>query len=397
MKTTSRHLTRLSSSYINKKYKFFGFEEEIDNNNFLPLRITNVDVSIASALKRIFTQEIPTFAFDEKSVKIQTNSSQYHREVLIKRMGYIVIDNIELKKYDYEKTVFSICDENDPYQPLINKTDDILKVTVHKHLYIQEDSTEKRKIDTNLICPYNSLLLTLNPGESIHTLMQVQMGVGRQNPIWQSSITMFKYETERDKSDTIETNEEQMNYIGRENGKKPTSILLTIESVGKLPANVIVVRGILILKTKLETLKNDLILGENTDMIIIEKNENIPNLVKLKITNEDHTLGHVLEAACLNKLRQLIKITIDQLDINEQYDNLEMDLLLETLSAYKNPHPLDNYIELSTRTPQKYDLIFPKGEFDEIDDPTIRMILLAIGDVIKLCDNLMDDTKQFSE
>ena len=390
MQSPAKRLTILEHSYINKKYKLYGIEEEVSAESFLPIRLTNVDISVANALRRIFTSEIPNLGFNQDNVKIISNTSQYHREVLIERLGFITVDTLASEKYNQSDLVFSICDANDPSKPLKNDTNSVLKVTVHKHIYIQ-NSVKRSKIKTETLCPFDSLLLTLNPGESIHTVAQATLGTGRQHAIWQSSIVMYKFETKMDRTDQLESIEDEQNYLGRDK-KQPDGVILTIESIGKFSSVAILKRGISVLKKKLENFRYHLLNHDTSDKVSVEIDENIPNLVKLKINNEDHTLGHVLESACLTKLKELIKTTVYAIQ-NSEVDNpdLEMDLLLESLSAYRKTHPLNNYIELSARTPEKHELSFPQGKFDGVVNHTIRMILFAVEDVITICDELGKD------
>jgi DNA-directed RNA polymerase II subunit RPB3 len=392
---TGQYLNPMKKSYINKKNELFGFTEEINNELFLPIRLTNVDVSVANALRRIFMFEIPTIGFEQSNVNVLKNTSEYHREVLIGRIGFIVLNNEMIKDYNLDDLLFAICDQNDPIQPLKNTSSQILKVNLYQHMYIQQVST-KIKQNNKLFLPYNSLLLTLNPGQEIHVVMKPSIGIGLTSPIWQSSITMYKFETPTDSTDQLETNEEQMAYFGHEH-KQPKSIILTIESIGKIQSNTIVVRGIQVLKQKLENFKQHLQIHEKSELVSIEIDENIPNLVKIKIVNDDHTLGNILQYACLNKLKQLIKETIggnqnNQNNQNTELSPQELELLCQSLSAYRKPHPLDNYIEFNARTPLKTELVFPAGQFDEVNNPTIRLILLAVEDVQNLCDQLEKDT-----
>ena len=68
-------------------------------------------------------------------------------------------------------------------------------------------------------------------------------------------------------------------------------------------------------------------------------------MVKLKINGEDHTLGHVLEYACMTHLWHLIHAQIPKEE--DQYR-----VRSESLCVYRKPHPLDDYIELIVRLPQ---------------------------------------------
>jgi DNA-directed RNA polymerase subunit L len=364
-------LTQLTHSYINKKYAFYDIEEDIDEKTFYPIKLVGIDVSIANALRRIFTDEIPCMGFDQKDIKIYKNTSQYHREVLIERFGFITI-NMEAK-YDFTNLTFAICDPSDPEKPLKNDTKETLKVFVHQHLYVQNDG-DKKKIPTDKVCPFNSILLTLNPGESIHVVMKPQMGIGKKHPIWQTSITMYKFETMHDTIDgKHETNEEQMDFLGKTDlEKNPSGIILTVESVGKYDSINVIKKGIDVLKNKLKTFSDNLksvIQGNHNDNIVIDIDK---NMVKITIKDEDHTLGNVLEWACLDQLKVLVG------------DNT--DLLLECLCSYRNPHPLDKHIELIVRTPQSIKLVFPKGK-QLVEDQSLALVLLSVDHAYALCTN----------
>ena len=390
---SSKYLTPLTTSYINKFYSLYGFTEDIDKEKFLPIQLSNIDISVGSALRRIFMSEIANAAFADANIKILANTSQYHREVLIQRMGYITIDsnNLDLSTESLNDLIFLICDPNDPEQALKNNTNSILMVNIYKYLYIQRISTQA-VIPTSELIPYDSKMLTLNPGEEIQIVMRASSGLGRQDPRWQSSITMYKYGTDFDEKDHLENNEELMLYIGHEK-KQPSKIILTIESIGKLKSNTVIKRGLQAFQSKLDGFKKQLQIHEKSDLISIQLNENIQNLVKLKIINEDHTLGNVLETACFNKLKELISVTVKSNNKGVTTPELEMELMLESLSAYRKPHPLDNYIEFSVRTPQKYDLVFPKGEFDEVTNPSLRLILLAVEEVERICETMLEEAK----
>ena len=66
----------------------------------------------------------------------------------------------------------------------------------------------------------------------------------------------------------------------------------------------------------------------------------------------------------------------------------ELDLILESISSYRKPHPLDDCIEVVVRTPQTLELVFPQGKHVELEKPEIKLIILAIEDLIELCEDL---------
>jgi DNA-directed RNA polymerase alpha subunit len=452
-------------------YKLFKFEEPISNDKFLPIELTGVDSSICNALRRIFMSEVPTVAFDEKNIDLVLNETNYHRQVIIERIGAITINCNKLLQSDpnspLDDIVFLISDQTDPLKPLKNETNQILKVNLHQCMSIRNSKTnELYQIEKYI--PYNSLIVTLNPDEAIHAIMKATWGIKQQHPKWQSSICMYKYTTAIDQlakdgqnPNRVETNEEQMAYLGRENGS-PESVILTIESVGKLDSNKVVIRGIQKLMDKLEVFKmrilsassvsetsildeynqfKKLLISEkdftfeqivkNGPILLqrlkfnpkdqdyeffrqhlikdpffedpeifelfrqcvfsdvrsnlkIEEDDTITNLIKFKITGEDHTLGNILETMCLKTLQGLISSITE--DKSEQ-----LDLILESLSAYKKSHPLNDYVEFSIRAPHTKDLVFPT----EIPDlkPSLKVVLMTIKTVQDLCRQLLDNAK----
>jgi DNA-directed RNA polymerase subunit L len=403
----TKYLTELKSSYVNNKYKLFGIDVKVSRTNFLPIKLTNMHLSLANALRRIFIAEVPVHAFPEEKIKILTNTSQYHRQVLLDRIGFITLNSHQFASNNPEDILFVISDPNDTGKPLKNETNGIIFVRLHEYVQIQKDSTKEVIADKKAFMPLNMLLLTLNPGEEIHCAMKAGLGTkkngsGSQKVItdttkfytqWQSSITLYKFETGHEGVDKPETNDQLMKYIGYES-KEPKAIILTVESVHKLNSNSVIVTGISVLKEKLEQFKEHLMNYEKSKIVTVELDANIPNLIKIRIQNEDHTLGHLLESYCLMKLQELIRITVSKIaDPEQDVAQAEQDLLVESLSAYRKPHPLDNFTEISIRTPQTHELAFPAGQFDEIKNSAIRLVVLTVQDLQDTCDQLADEAK----
>lgn len=361
--------------YLNNKYRKYGFEEEISKETFLPFQLTNVDTSLANALRRIFVSEIDNLAFDDQ-IDIKVNTSQYHREVLIGRFIFITIDMdyIRKEKINYKELVFIICDSESVDKPLKNQTLSIMKVFVHSYLKVY---VKKQEIPIDRICPHNSILMTLNPKEEVLVIMSPSMGHGRQHARWVSSIVMYKFATEFDlnPTDKIETNLEQLNYLGKEQ-KKPESLIMTIESIGKMSSYVVLKEGILSLKKKLKYIWEEIRHIPDSEIVIVESDELMPNFVKIRINEEDHTLGNVLEYACLTELKKLIG------------PKRLSTLLLECICGYRKPHPLDDYMELIVRTPTDPDAILIEM-YQQYLLP-VRLVLLAIDRVVEQCDQLLE-------
>jgi hypothetical protein len=466
--------------YLNHIYRKYGNEVEVNTTHFMPVLFKNTDVSIANALRRICTSEIDNLAFasiesesegergNERdivdTIEIVTNTSQYQNDVLIDRFGFIILnmEAIERAALNPNDMRFYICDPIDPEKSLKNETNKVMKVTVHNHLKMIYNS---KPMEIRDICPYDSLLMTLNHNEEILVKMTPTIGNGMQHSRWQSSVTMYKFatlndlETEREhlirpviqfiekiqdgkkgdryitrttedqfkanyiyefdgekwvetvpnvgdtfqmkdgpsftytslkewrSNDYVETNDEQQKYIGFES-KVPESILLTIETIGKFRSITVLQRAIQMLKTKLVTIMNNMRQWETSSKVIPEFDTTLSNFVKFKILDEDHTIGQVLEYACLIKIRQLVDQHVQKLKEDDF-----LNIFMECLSGYRKTHPLEKFIELIIRTPKSCDLPIP-DEYHTYPAP-IAVVILSIIDMIKLCDELAQDASGF--
>lgn len=390
-----KYFTPLTYSYLNKKNKLLGFEKKVDKKTLLPLHFKNVPVSLVNGLKRIFISEIPNAGLDPVNIKIGHNTSQYNTEVLQDRLSMIYLNSNEIENYDLTNLIFFISDLDNPAQPLRNNTQSVIKIWAHNHLRIRSGQDET-KLETKNLVPYNQLLFTLNPGEAVHAMMKASMGIGIQKCIWHASTAMHKFVTPQDSIENsqgpVETKAQEMAYLGHEN-KQPEGIILTIESVGKYDCNVIVKKGISVLKDKLELFKQQILLADKAPRLKIEADKNIPRLVKFTIQGEDDTLGHLLEEYGLIMLSQLIAQSLSTGPSAPVDPSNILKALLECRSDYRIPHPLEKSLTYTARTPTKFELKFPDGVYDEIEDPTIRFVLLTVDHIQNICDGLDNDTK----
>ena len=377
----------INHSYINKKNATYGFNDIIDNIGFSVLQISGAEVALINGLRRIFMNNIPTYAFDTKNIDISTNNTQYHIDLIKERMSFIVIDKKKLQHMldgnvdghngpngpnsrivSVSDLTFHICDADNMNEPLINTTQNIIKLHAIDNIKIFNKKTGSFIQNDGLIV-YNSLLLTLRPKEKIHLQMFLSIGIGETHTRWQSSITMMKYATNIDEEDVnvIESNKQLQDYIKHDDDtRKPHKILLIVESVGKMSSIDVINEGFKAIKKKIITFKNKLdasvdeTLNRNDDggveetkgeweddtfetnnpvIVIYMNNEmNIPNMIKLKIENEGHTLGNILRAYCLSYL----------LNHTETNNNIK-----DCLVSYRVPHPLKNEIEILLKTNER--------------------------------------------
>ena len=79
---------------------------------------------------------------------------------------------------------------------------------------------------------------------------------------------------------------------------------------------------------------SDPIQSDDGKIMIIFRNT---NSLKLRIKNEDHSLGYVLESLCLQRLSQMFAH--------------DLNLFRQILVGYVQPHPLDDLIEFNVTIP----------------------------------------------
>lgn len=391
----------LNSSYLNKKYKRLGFQQQVNSKTFVPYKLSKVSIPFANAIRRICMSEIPTYAFDSSKVSILSNTSQYNNQVLVDRMGFICLDMNQLMKYagqNPDQLKFMICDLNDPNTPFVNNNTDasIVKITCHSHISVFLGETKLSPQQVKDIIPYDHLLMTLNSKEHIHCSFYPVKGIMRQHAQWQSSQCYYKYETKYDADDNhLETNDEQMDWLGKETGT-PSGFILHLESVGKLPCNEVMTQALSVLSNKLEFFKSNVLSFMNDSKQInpavsYQLDANIPNLLTLKIVNEDHTLGNLLADFCLKQLNTEINKVVSS-------PQQQIEVLTECLSSYRKPHPLDNYCNVMIRTPQTVSLKLSKltsvSDISVIQQlPSLHLLLLAVEQAQSLCVTLLKQLK----
>lgn len=383
-------------TYLTKRAQLYGVKShEVELDEIISFKLTDVSVSLVNAIRRISMNEIETIAIDPSQIEWLINKSQYHQDVLSQRFGLITINSeyfmgVGSELHDPENYQFSLCDPQDPNKPLTNNTNLWIPIYIHQHLKIYRNDELLTFEEIKQICPYNSLLLYLNPNESIHAHMKIIRGTGRQHARWQSGITMYKMMTMRDeKGDPDLSLEDQYNYL-KNAQDQPQTFMLTINSIGKWSATDILQLSLSQLIQKLSQLKEKLhliIQKKETNSVSIEEDTN-HNLIKLIIKEEDHTLGHLLETIFLKQLREILQI--------QQIDEItKTQALYQSLSSYRVPHPLSDEIELLFKTPT-IELILPTdgSEEDQIESLPLRILLLAMNQTINLCHTILQQIEK---
>ena len=318
--------------------------------NVLKFDIHGVKMSLVNALRRIMISEVNTVAFEtsnfqESSVQITENTSQFHNEFLLHRIGLIPINIPDTGNFSESDYTFSLDVEN--------KTNSVLYVTagdikVVNNTTGQEEPTEKF-FPKDPISDSNIIIVRLQPNpsgtsERLSFTGSARVGNGsidaRYSPtavcfytnIIDQDLANSAFETFKQNADpSLSAEQVKRKFIINESERhfsvdqegEPDKFAFTVESIGVIPPHEILGRAIDILIQKLETFNSEL---DKKDSVYLDIEETPTSMDAYDITvdNESHTLGFVIQEHA-NKI----------IDDNE---------LLYV--GYMNPHPLKKNIKI---------------------------------------------------
>jgi len=157
------------------------------------------DVELATALRRVLYQSIPSYAFDPDMVDIAVNTSCYNNTVMKNRIQYLPVFGVPFP----ESTFMDFLD-NFPDFAIDNKLDDSKHLrTWGSHLVmkasVRNEGSDVRKVTTDDCefildgsrlpeSPYKSplLVIRLRPGEEFQFSARSRLGIPLESPIFQS-------------------------------------------------------------------------------------------------------------------------------------------------------------------------------------------------------------------
>ena len=355
-------------------------------NNVLKFDIDGVKMSLVNALRRIMISEVSTVAFETSnfetsSVKITENTSQFHNEFLLHRIGLIPINIPDTENFNESDYTFSLDVEN--------KTNSVLYVTagdikVMNNKTGKMESTEKF-FPKDPISNDNVMIVRLLPNpsgvsEKLSFTGTARLGNGemdsRYSPVSvcfyintidpeKTEVAFNDYKEQADKSLEAEKikrkfiiNESERHFYTDSEGE-PSKFTFTIESVGVIPPQEIMGRAIDILISKLEKLPAELV-KPDSDYLEIEETPTAMESFDITIDAETHTLGFVLQEYA-NKLIS------------------DKDLVYV---GYMNPHPLKKNIKLRVALS------------DNSRDNVIKQVTFVCKNIINQCNSIRGFVEQ---
>ena len=333
----------------------------IKKNNKITFKVKDVDVSILNSIRRIILAEIENVAFEfkpfntgeEQKIKIITNTCPLHNEIIQQRLSMLPINLTvnEILDFDDNNYKFVINKKNETNKIVNVTTDDIEIFDNNNKKY--DDKFTKRVFPKNkysgdylLITKLKPNLINIKDGNEINIEMkatkdkaQNYSGFGYVSQcVYYNIVDEKKAEKElkkrleqfeKDNNPTKEEKESFINdfnnldrdrYFHKNDFDEPNYFEYMIESECLTSPEYLFYKALTILDNKLQNIISKI----TDDSFTFEYVDNSKNMYDIKIENEKHTLGNLIQALFYN-----IFIRKDNKQVVEYI-------------GYKCPHPLEN-------------------------------------------------------
>jgi DNA-directed RNA polymerase subunit L len=333
----------------------------IKKDNKIIFKVKDVDVSIINSIRRVILAEIENVAFEfkpfntgeQQKIKIFTNTCPLHNEIIEQRLSMLPINLTvnEILDFDENNYKFVINKKNETNTLMNVTTDDIEIFDNNNKKY--DDKFTKRVFPKNkysgdhiLITKLKPNLINIKDGNEINIEMkatkdkaQNYSGFGYVSQCMYYNIVdekkaekELKKRLEQFEKDNNPTKEEKESFINDFNNldrdryfhknefDEPNYFEYMIESECLTSPEYLFYKALTILDNKLQNVISKI----TDDSFTFEYVDNSKNMYDIKIENEKHTLGNLIQALFYN-----IFIRKDNKQVVEYI-------------GYKCPHPLEN-------------------------------------------------------
>ena len=293
----------------------------IEENGALKFTLTECNMSIANALRRIIVSDIPTFVFrtypySENKAEIKHNTTRLHNEIIKQRLSCIPI-HIQDMNFPYKDYVIEL--------DIKNETDNIIYVTTRdfkiKNIVNEHYSSESEVRQIFPPCPITGDYIEfarLQPklsenidGERLALRCAFDIGtagedgafnvistcayectpdVEKANQAWAEKEKAFK--KEQMKEEDIEFEKKNWFILDAKRFYVENSYDFVVESVGVFDNMEILTKACDIMIKKCEAFMYDL---EHGNVVIVTSETTLKNGFDITLKNEDYTLGKVIE------------------------------------------------------------------------------------------------------
>lgn len=296
--------------------------------DILHFTLSNVDVSIANAIRRTALSDIPTVVFragpeDEKLYKIGKNTSRLNNEILKQRLSCIPIHVKNPEKFNYKDYQVEVNVENISDTILFVTTEDFKVKNKTDNKYLPE-SQVRDLFPPDPFTGYYIDLVGLRHkvseqilGDSIQFTCDFSIATARENGMYNvvstcsygftpdevkinTELAKKKQELKDEGKSDHEIAYDIKNWLILDSKRivEPNSFDFVIQSVGVFDNEDIVSKSVDIL---IHSLRNIDTLLENDKVVIEPSKTTLQNSFDILLDNEDYTIGKVLEFILFDK------------------------------------------------------------------------------------------------
>ena len=277
-----------------------------NNHNF---EIHNIDLSIVNGIRRIILTDIPNIGAigekldkEEPTVEIKFNSGALHDEFIIHRIGLIPIcmTTDEIENYEDNSLVLELNVDNNT-----NKRIDVK--SSHFTASLNGEELSKAKLNElfppNKVSNDNILITRLKPGENLHLIANIVKRTGRDNasfnPVSLANFSYIQDPVEAKKYDNI-LDKERAYY--KNNYGDPIKFKFDIEYINvNMGPKYLIPKSLDIIISKLNNLIKELVNIQISELVKIQKFQDIDETYEFIIEKEDDTLGNIIQSYVHNK------------------------------------------------------------------------------------------------
>jgi len=293
-----------------------------EDNGIMKFTLSNVDVSIANAIRRIILSDIncivfKTAPYEENNCTIHSNTSRLNNEILKQRLSSIPIHINDLS-FPINDYILEINEKNDTDTIKMVTTNDFKIKNIKTNKYLSKsalnqifppDPISTRYIDFTRLRPKLSDDID---GESIELECKFSISNAKNDSMFnivsccafgntQDSLLINKKWNEKEKllksenynSDDIEYLKKDWMILDAQRYFKKNSFDFMIETIGVFENSIIIKKACSVMIEKLNTFLENI--KNNKDLIVPIKNT-MPKCHEIILENEDYTLGKVLES-----------------------------------------------------------------------------------------------------
>ena len=292
-----------------------------ENDEILTFTLSNVNVSIANALRRIILSDIPcvvfkTIPYENSKVNIEVNTTKFNNEIIKQRLSCIPI-HISDKDFPIDDYIVEIDKTNNTNTIDYITTEDFKIKNVKLNNYVKEGTVQKIFPKNNITNRYIDFVV-LNPkinetidGEQLKLSCKLAIGTSKEESMFNVvSTCSYKFtqdpglvENEWSKREKILIKEgkikEELEFLKQDwlllDAKRlyiKDSFDFIIETIGIYENLKLVDLACNIMINKVNLFITSV---QSNISLINESNTTLENCYDIKLENEDYTLGKVLE------------------------------------------------------------------------------------------------------